>query len=81
VWEYVPFSGLSGCAAMMRFFMRILYSYLQVIFTTTYWTWFWTILQKEKDRLSLKHAFHMLESEAVEVCAKHRWLSYNKLNL
>jgi hypothetical protein len=48
-----------------------LYAYLQVIFSTTYWTRFWTILQNEKHRTSLKHACRMLETVAIEVCAKH----------
>jgi hypothetical protein len=58
-----------------------LYSYLLVIFMTTYLTRFWTILQKEKDRASLKHSCRILETVSMEICAKHRWLSYNRLNL
>jgi hypothetical protein len=42
--------------------------------------WFWTILQKEKDISSLKHVCRMLETVSMEVCAKHGWFSYNRLN-
>jgi hypothetical protein len=37
------------CRNDVVFYEKRLYSYLQVIFRTTYWTRFWTILQKEKD--------------------------------
>jgi hypothetical protein len=75
----VQFSDLSGCAAMMLFFMRK--DYILIFMRQDYWTRLWAILQKEKDRSSLKYACCMLETVAMEVCAKHGWLSYSRISL
>jgi len=46
-------------------------SYLQVIFKTTYWTRFWSLLQKEEDRHSVKIGCRTIETAAMEVFARH----------
>jgi hypothetical protein len=47
-----------------------IYSYLQVIFSTTYWTRFWSILEKENDKPTLKWECRMLETASMEIFAK-----------
>ena len=46
-------------------------SYLQVIFKATYWTRFWSLLQKEEDRRSVKIGCRAIETVAMEVFARY----------
>ena len=57
-----------------------LYSYLQVVFRTTYWTRFWITLQKKNDKPFLKWACRMMETLAMEIFAKHGWSSLKRLS-
>jgi hypothetical protein len=56
-------------------------SYLQVIFKATYWTRFWSLLQKEEDRLSVKMGCRIIETAAMEVFARHGWNFSNRIAL
>lgn len=55
------------------------YSNLQVIFSVTYYTRLWSILQNEADQLNLKQACRMMEIIAMEIFTKNEWLSYNRV--
>jgi hypothetical protein len=55
--------------------------YLQVIFKAIYWTRFWSLLQKEEDRLSVKMGCRIIETAAMEVFARHGWNFSNKIVL
>ncbi|CAN6182020.1 unnamed protein product [Urochloa humidicola] len=54
-------------------------SYLQVLFRGTYWTRFWSLLQKVDDRPAASMGCRMLESAAMEVFAAHGWRFRNRI--
>jgi len=54
-------------------------SYLQAIFMGTYWTRFWSLLQKEEDRHLMKMGCKTIETVAMEVFARHGWSFSNRL--
>jgi hypothetical protein len=53
--------------------------YLQTIFRKTYWTRFWSLLQKEEDRHLVKIGCRTIETVAMEVFARHDWSFRNIL--
>jgi hypothetical protein len=55
-------------------------SYLQVIFKGTYWTRFWTLLQKE-DRQFIKEGCRTIETAAMEMFVRHGWRFSNRIDL
>jgi hypothetical protein len=55
-------------------------SYLQVIFKGTYWTRFWTLLQKE-DRQFIKEDCRTIETAAMEMFVRHGWRFSNRIDL
>jgi hypothetical protein len=56
-------------------------SYLQVIFRRTYWTRFWTLLQKEEDRQFINEGCRTIETAAMEVFVRHGWRFSNIIDL
>jgi hypothetical protein len=54
-------------------------SSLQVLFRGTYWTRFWSMLQKEEDQPLMKMGCNTIEAVAMEVFARHGWLFINRL--
>jgi hypothetical protein len=54
-------------------------SYLQAIFRGTYWTRFWSLLQKEEDRHLVKMGCRTIETVAMELFARHGWSFRNRL--
>ena len=56
-------------------------SYLQVILKGTYWTRYWSLLQKEEDRHMMKMGCRTIETAAMEVFARHGWRFSNRLAL
>jgi hypothetical protein len=53
--------------------------YLQAIFRGTYWTGFWSRLQKEEDRQFMKMGCETIETVAMEVFARHDWSFSNRI--
>ena len=53
-------------------------SYLQVIFKATYWIRFWSLLQKEEDRHSVKMGHRTIQTAAMTVFATHGWRFSNR---
>ncbi|KAG2596236.1 hypothetical protein PVAP13_5KG148214 [Panicum virgatum] len=58
-----------------------LYSYMHTLFMATCWTQCWSILPKERDKQRMKWACHVLDTAAMEIFAKHGWLSSNILRI
>jgi hypothetical protein len=56
-------------------------SYLQVIFEGTYWTRYWTLLQKEEDHQFMKADCTTIETAAMEVFAGHGCHFSNRIAL
>jgi hypothetical protein len=54
-------------------------SYLQVIFRGTYWTWYWSLLQKEEDRQMIMMGCRSIETTAMEIFARHEWRFSNRI--
>ncbi|WVZ53651.1 hypothetical protein U9M48_004560 [Paspalum notatum var. saurae] len=52
---------------------------IKVVFRGTYWTKFWSLLQKEEGKNHLKWACRLSEKVAFEVFAKNGWLSSRTL--
>jgi hypothetical protein len=54
-------------------------SYLQAIFRRTYWTRFWSQLQKEENHHLVKMGCRTIETVMMEVFARHDWRFRNRL--
>jgi hypothetical protein len=54
-------------------------SYLQVIFSGTYWIRSWSLLQKKEDRQFMKMGCSTIETTAMEVFARHSWRFSNRI--
>jgi hypothetical protein len=54
-------------------------SYLQVIFRGTYWTRYWSLLQKEEDRQMIMMGCRSIETTAMEIFARYGWRFSNRI--
>jgi hypothetical protein len=68
------------CRNDVTFDGKKLYSYLQVIFRATYWTRFWSTMQKNRNKQLLKWVCRTLETVAMEIFAKHGWSSFKRID-
>jgi hypothetical protein len=68
------------CRNDVTFDGKKLYSYLQVIFRATYWTRFWSTMQKNRNKQLLKWVCRTLETMAMEIFAKHGWSSFKRID-
>jgi hypothetical protein len=54
-------------------------SYLQVIFRGTYWTRYWSLLQKEEDRQMIMMGCRSIETTAMEIFTRYGWRFSNRI--
>jgi hypothetical protein len=83
-WLFLT-SGIAMCWAIwiskkdIVFDKGIVPSCLRVLFWGTHWIQFWSLLHKERDRLSFKASCKLHESATMEVFAAHGWSFRNRI--